>query len=894
MPLSSCPECDTRVKIPERSIGALVRCPRCKSEFRAADPQASARTSARDPKSAARRRSTSSEDASPSRSRSAESRSGKGPRQKVVPEKPRSNAPAVPAELIDDFEDDYHEEDDYDSHEVASGPNWLLIGIIALVLLGGGGGLAYWLLAGKKSDGDNTTVAENKNDSGNNQDGNNNQNNAGEANNTDADIIARKPVTGNAVYDRVIQSTAWIYYKDTRSYGWGSGALVDRPGRLVVTNYHVVTNHPTVTVFFPRLNDKKQPISQARYYLNQAKELGVTGTVVWKSSRVDLALVQLHEVPAGVLPLPIAKERASPGIQVHAVGASGVDVRSFGGALWQYVRGTVRQTSQRSDLRFQFGSLNALVTETQGAANPGDSGGPVVNDDAELVAVVQGGNPKKNDVNYNICVEEVRTAIRQYYARLGQGWVEEKVPTLRTKPTESLDSLLQKFASEDITVRRAAITAIKDLGESAKTAWPTVLQATLDSDLTVRRIAKEALDSLGNLPKYEVERLRPILKDKELRLRRYAVSQMKQIGTEARDAAPELASIMLNDSDPVLRREAAGILIRFGKTSKEVVPSLCKVLETSKDVALLELAAESLGDLDAQGEEVKKALKFVFDRSVPEVRRKAFRAMLEIDSEGMSTVLLLKTYAGVDSELADLARDELDKRRDRLGVDDLDDLRDALKTRQEKVCKFVLPILNRLGDRAEPAAVELGELLSHPDKELHQDVLETLEKMGPAAKAALPAMLKVMGEGNKFEQCEIACRVLKIEPKPEADVEKRVIKKLMNVLVPDNVTEISDAKAINVARKAVEALKGMGEPAIEELFAYLDKDPAEGLLPAQGRVNVLTTIATIGSKAWTEERGKILRKVAISDPFKIVNRARRRYDYPVRVAAKTTQSVIMK
>ena len=46
-------------------------------------------------------------------------------------------------------------------------------------------------------------------------------------------------------------------------------------------------------------------------------------------------------------------------------------------------------------MNFENGqTVEAMFLETQKPVNPGDSGGPTVNDRGELVAVVSSGNPK--------------------------------------------------------------------------------------------------------------------------------------------------------------------------------------------------------------------------------------------------------------------------------------------------------------------------------------------------------------------------------------------------------------------------------------------------------------------------------------------------------------------
>jgi hypothetical protein len=194
---------------------------------------------------------------------------------------------------------------------------------------------------------------------------------------------------GSTVYQKVVRSTAWIH--SDRGGGrraTGSGSLVDKGRRLVLTNYHVVGDVKKATVYFP-VFDGKKPIPERKYYLDRPR-LGIPGEVVEIDKQADLALVRLDRVPDGVPELPLAAESPDPGQSVHSVGNPGKS-----GALWVYTPGKVRQVYTKKwkaklDERTTI-SFEAKVIETDSPTNPGDSGGPLVNDRGELVGVTQGG-----------------------------------------------------------------------------------------------------------------------------------------------------------------------------------------------------------------------------------------------------------------------------------------------------------------------------------------------------------------------------------------------------------------------------------------------------------------------------------------------------------------------
>jgi hypothetical protein len=207
------------------------------------------------------------------------------------------------------------------------------------------------------------------------------------------------------VYQSVLKSTVWIIVQHPEGTVTGSGSLIDRRRRLVLTNYHVVGEARQARVMFPAFRDGRV-IAERDFYKRRVTEDGIPGTVVARDRQADLSLIQIARVPAGAQALPIAAEGVSPGQSVHSLGNPGGS-----GALWVYTPGKVRQVYQkrwaakagRETLQF-----DARVIETDSPTNPGDSGGPLVNDQAELVGVTQGGATNASLLSVFVDVSEVK------------------------------------------------------------------------------------------------------------------------------------------------------------------------------------------------------------------------------------------------------------------------------------------------------------------------------------------------------------------------------------------------------------------------------------------------------------------------------------------------------
>jgi S1-C subfamily serine protease len=201
----------------------------------------------------------------------------------------------------------------------------------------------------------------------------------------------------------------------------GSGSVIDRKHRLVITNVHVVGKSNQVTVYFPDFDDKGELIVHSDAY---KRKPGYTGRVVMKEERADLALVQLDKLPEGTQPLALVKNRAKPAQQVHSVGNPGATK-----GLWIYSPGKIRQVFQdkweiNDDIDGHVHRYDAMKIETDSPINPGDSGGPLVDDRCALVGVAHGQNIVANNFSFFIEAGEVRQLLEKYYRSVGDNFTQ--------------------------------------------------------------------------------------------------------------------------------------------------------------------------------------------------------------------------------------------------------------------------------------------------------------------------------------------------------------------------------------------------------------------------------------------------------------------------------------
>jgi hypothetical protein len=218
-----------------------------------------------------------------------------------------------------------------------------------------------------------------------------------------------------ATYREALRSTTWVLAKNSDGTSSGTGVLIDQEKKLVVTNSHVVGDARNAVIFFPVVNNGK-PIVERKHYLDNVKELGIRGSVIAVDRARDLALVQLERLPETAKAIEMAPASIGPGEDVESVGNSGSTE-----ALWVYTSGTVRAVYKK-EFRTGAGEHNFTVVETQSPINSGDSGGPVVNSQGQLVAVAQAIAPNARLVSYCVDITEVK-------AFLSSPWKLAPLPT---------------------------------------------------------------------------------------------------------------------------------------------------------------------------------------------------------------------------------------------------------------------------------------------------------------------------------------------------------------------------------------------------------------------------------------------------------------------------------
>lgn len=173
----------------------------------------------------------------------------------------------------------------------------------------------------------------------------------------------------------------------TEQVSAGTGFLVRNNG-YIITNKHVV------------------PDANATYSVLLSSGVQKTGTVVWRSSTEDLAVVKISG--SGYTTVPLGDSSTLELAQ---------SVFVVGNALGQYnnsvsvgVISGLNRSITASDENGNTETLNGVI-QTDAAINPGNSGGPLVDLSGEAVginvAMVQGSE----NIGFSLPISEVKTAL---------------------------------------------------------------------------------------------------------------------------------------------------------------------------------------------------------------------------------------------------------------------------------------------------------------------------------------------------------------------------------------------------------------------------------------------------------------------------------------------------
>jgi len=247
----------------------------------------------------------------------------------------------------------------------------------------------------------------------------------------------RALINAGKLYKSVAPSVVLVI--NSTENGIGSGSFIDTQGHIV-TNYHVIegANPETGITVVPFNKSLSQPSDIDENDIFVAE---VIGTLKDK----DLALLKIkgyREKGNKINPIKIGNYLSIEiADDVFAIGHPS----SF---LWYYTNGTINKIGDYSWSYSDDFKVSAKTIFTQTPTNPGNSGGPLLNNNGEMIGINSAGSPNMQNVNLSVRIDEVNTFVRN--AKRGRtskdtGFTESGWSKAVVENREFLDSLWEEL-----------------------------------------------------------------------------------------------------------------------------------------------------------------------------------------------------------------------------------------------------------------------------------------------------------------------------------------------------------------------------------------------------------------------------------------------------------------
>ena len=203
-------------------------------------------------------------------------------------------------------------------------------------------------------------------------------------------------VGGISVYKK---SAAAVVIVITNEGIIGSASMLDKEGNLL-TNWHVVQGHDSVYVIFK----PKKGIELKN------EELVYVAKVIKVDQVTDLALLKIEDPPHNFSTLKLGNiEDVDVAQDVHAIGHPG-------GNVWTYTTGTISQIRPNYEIPHDIMTFKSNVIQTQTPINPGSSGGPLLNNNAEIVGI-NTFYIKGDGLNFAVSVDVIKEFLERRNSR---------------------------------------------------------------------------------------------------------------------------------------------------------------------------------------------------------------------------------------------------------------------------------------------------------------------------------------------------------------------------------------------------------------------------------------------------------------------------------------------
>lgn len=222
------------------------------------------------------------------------------------------------------------------------------------------------------------------------------------------------------------------------------------------------------------------------------------------------------------------------------------------------------------------------------------------------------------------------------------------------------------------------------------------------------------------------KRVAPVLaegmKDPDPRVREHAVNTTWNMRLAAEQLIPALTAVILYDENEDARTDAIRALETFDEDAKAAVPVLAKAMKQHKGKATASYAAVTLARLTPNDESL-----------IPWLIEAVERREAVLWSTGALTSYGPKAKAGLPAMIRLL---QMELKEDPTGHS------------KEYLAANIILLLGRFGPEAVPAVPMLSDILLEDKETLSDYAAKALAEIGPAAKGAVPSLIKLVKNPN--------------------------------------------------------------------------------------------------------------------------------------------------
>jgi S1-C subfamily serine protease len=207
--------------------------------------------------------------------------------------------------------------------------------------------------------------------------------------------ILTRGALGISIFRNVSPSVVLVVVGDLKKgefepAGLGTGVILNASGD-VLTNWHVINGAPQGVIFLKPLGNAD--IANSTAYGIQ---------IIDQDELSDLALIRILKPPADLRPVAVGNiSLIQVAEDIHVIGHPN-------GNLWSYTTGVVSQIRNGYEWSYSDKSKHqANVLQLQTAISPGNSGGPVVDDQGKLLGLIAMSEEGQN-LNYAVAVDAIQ------------------------------------------------------------------------------------------------------------------------------------------------------------------------------------------------------------------------------------------------------------------------------------------------------------------------------------------------------------------------------------------------------------------------------------------------------------------------------------------------------